>query len=115
MPFGKSDFEDPDIFERLRALTMVRNGYRLQTKFGQLSVRQRRDANEWLNMYIYKNLNCENWFDILLNDFNEMCNEKIFNPDLNEKKDYSNIFIRQSNLEPVLIDKETDIRDTEYK
>lgn len=115
MPFGKTDFENPDIFERLRALAMVNTGHKLQGKFSDLSVKQRRDTNDWLNTYIYQKLNCDNWMDTLLSDFNDMCNEKLFDPDLSSKKDYSNVFVRQSSSEPVLLDKETDIRDTEYR
>lgn len=115
MSFCKTDFEDPNIFERLRALSMVRTGNKLQSKFGDLTLKQRRAANEWLNTYIFKNLNCDNWKDVLLSDFQILCEEELFDPNLNAKNDYTNIFVRQSSLEPVLLDKETNIEDTEYK
>jgi len=115
MPFTKENFNDPDIFERLRALSMVRTGNKLQTRFDNLTLKKQRFANEWLNTYIFQKLDCDNWKDILLSDFQILCNEELFDPSLSEKKDYTNVFVRQSSLEPVLIDKETDIRDTEYK
>lgn len=115
MPFTKEDFSDPDIFERLRALSMVRTGNKLQTHFDNLTFKQRRIANEWLNTYIYQSLNCDNWMEILLSDFQILCEEELFDPKLSTKKDYTNTFIRQSSIEPVLIDKDVDIRDTEYK
>ncbi len=115
MAFCKTDFEDPDIFERLRALSMVRTGNKLQTRFDNLTLKQRRIANEWLNTYIYQKLDCDNWKEILLSDFQILCEEELFDHNLSEKKDYTNVFVRQSSLEPVLIDKETNIEDTEYK
>lgn len=115
MPFTKEDFSDPDIYERLRALTMVRTGSKLQMRINDLPMKQRRIANEWLNTYIHQRLNCENWKDTLLSDFQIMCEEEIFDPALSAKKDYTNIFVRQSSDVPVLLDKDVDIRDTEYK
>ena len=66
MPFSKTDYETPEVFERLRALTMVKCGHHIQTSMKQLSLKQIRIANDWLNTYIYQKLNCENWFDVLI-------------------------------------------------
>jgi hypothetical protein len=115
MPFTKEDFSDPDVFERLRALSMVRTGNKLQTRFENLTIKQQRFANEWLNTYIFQKLDCDNWMDILLSDFQNLCEEELFDPNLSAKNDYTNVFVRQASSEPVLLDKETDIRDTEYK
>jgi hypothetical protein len=115
MPFTKEDFSNPDIFERLRALSMVRTGNRLQARFEDLTLKKQRFANEWLNTYIFQKLDCDNWLDILLKDFQILCEEELFDPNLGAKHDYTNVFVRQSSIEPVLLDKETDIRDTEYK
>ena len=112
--FNQTDFADPDIFERLRALSVVRTGHHIQTSFYELNLKQRRLTNEWLNMYINKFLNCDNWMETLLSDFQTICDEELFDPELSAKKDYTNIFVRRSCIEPKLIDKETDIRDTEY-
>jgi len=112
--FNQTDFADPDIFERLRALSVVRTGHHIQTSIYELNLKQRRLANEWLNMYINKFLNCDNWMETLLSDFQTICDEELFDPKLSAKKDYTNTFVRQSCIEPKLIDKETDIRDTEY-
>lgn len=115
MPFTKDDFNDPNIFERLRALSMVRTGNKLQTRFDDLTIKKKRMANEWLNTYIFQKLDCDNWLDILLSDFQILCEEEIFDHNLSAKNDYTNVFVRQSSSEPVLLDKETDIRETEYK
>lgn len=115
MSFCKSDFEDPEIFERLRALSICKTGNKIQTNFHNLTMKKKREANEWLNSYIFNKLNCDNWREILLNDFQILCHEELFDPDLNSKNDYTTIFVKQSNLEPVLIDKEINIEDTEYK
>lgn len=115
MPFTKEDFSDPDIFERLRALAMVRTGNKLQTRFDSLTIKQRRHANEWMNTYIFQKLDCDNWMEVLLSDFQNLCEEELFDPNLGAKKDYTNVFVRQSSIEPVLLDKDVDIRDTEYK
>jgi hypothetical protein len=107
--FNQTDFADPNIFERLRALSVVRTGHRIQTSFHDLNLKQRRLANEWLNMYINEFLTCDNWFDILLGDFQTICDEELFDPELSAKKDYTNIYVRQSCSEPKLIEKESDI------
>lgn len=114
-PFNQTDFADPAIFERLRALSVVRTGHHIQTSFHDLSIKQKRVTNEWLNMYIKEFLSCDNWFDTLLSDFQNLCEEELFDPKLSAKKDYTNIFVRRSCTEPFLIDKETDIADTEYR
>ena len=115
MPFTKDDFSDPDIFERLRALSMVRTGNKLQTRFDDLTFKKKRIANEWLNTYIYQKLDCDNWMEVLLSDFQILCDEELFDPKLNAKQDYTNVYVKQSCIEPVLIGKDVDIRDTEYK
>jgi hypothetical protein len=113
--FTKEDFETPDIFERLRALTMVKCGHHIQTTMQQLSLKQKRVANDLLNTYIYQKLNCDDWTTVLIDDFQKICNEELFDPELTYKKDYSNIYVRETNTFPVLIDKDTDISETEYR
>jgi hypothetical protein len=44
-----------------------------------------------------------------------MCNEEIFDPALSCKKDYSNLYVRDSNTFPILLDKDIDIAETEYR
>ena len=115
MAFSKTDYNNSDIFERLRALTMVRCGHHIQTSMSSLSLKQQRIANDWLNTYIYQKLNCDNWLDCLISDFQIMCNEEIFDPALSCKKDYSNLYVRDSNTFPILLDKDIDIAETEYR
>ena len=115
MLFCKTDYETPEIFERLRALAMVKCGHHIQTSMSQLSLKQKRIVNDWLNAYIFTQLNCENWLDCLIADFQIICNEELFDPELSSKKDYINLFVRDTNTFPVLIDKDTDISETEYR
>ena len=113
--FTKEDYETPEIFERLRALTMVKCGYNIQTSMLQLSLKQKRIVNDWLNTYIYQNLNCENWLEILIADFQIICNEELFDPELSSKKDYTNIYVRDTNTFPILLEKDVDISETEFR
>jgi hypothetical protein len=115
MNFSKTDYENPEVFERLRALTMVKCGHHIQTTMTQLSLKQKRIVNDWLNAYISSNLQCLNWLDVLIDDFQIICNEELFDPGLSYKKDYTNLYIRESNTFPILIDKDTDISETEYR
>jgi uncharacterized protein VirK/YbjX len=113
--FSKTDFEDKDVSERLRALTMVKCGHHIQTSMLQLSLKQKRIANDWLNTYIYQKLQCDHWLQVLIADFQIICNEELFDPELSSKKDYTNLFVRDTNTFPVLLEKDTDISTTEYK
>lgn len=115
MPFSKTDYEDPDVFERLRALTMVKCGHNIQKTMLEMNAKQKRIANEWLNTYIYEKLNCDNWLEVLIADFNIICNEELFDPELSYKKDYTNVYVRNSNAFPILLEKEVDISETEYR
>jgi hypothetical protein len=115
MPFCKSDFTDPDVFERLRALSIVHCGHKIQTSFHDLTMKQQRFVNTYLNEYIQKKLDCDNWLEVLLGDFQILCNEELFDPSLNAKNDYTNTYVRASNITPVLLEKEVDIADTEFK
>ena len=72
-------------------------------------------ANDWLNAYISDKLNCDNWLQVLCDDFQILCEEEIFDHNLSSKHDYTNIRIKQSSLEPVLLEKDVNIADTEYK
>ena len=90
--FSKTDFEDKDVSERLRALTMVKCGHHIQTNMLQLSLKQKRIANDWLNTYIYQKLQCDHWLQVLIADFQIICNEELFDPELSSKKDYTNLF-----------------------
>jgi len=105
--FCKTDFENPKVIEKLRAVTMVKSGHHIQTTMSILSLKQKRIVNDWLNAYIVSNLQCENWEAILFNDFQQVCNEELFDPALSPKKDYTNIYIRDTNMVPFLMEKST--------
>jgi hypothetical protein len=104
--FCKTDFENPKVIEKLRAVTMVKSGHNIQTTMSLLSLKQKRIVNIWLNTYIATNLQCENWEAVLFNDFQQVCNEELFDPALSPKKDYTNIYIRDTNMVPFLMEKD---------
>jgi len=91
--FSPQDYADPDIIERLRALTMVKLNKNILTKFSSLSAKEQRLANLELNKYIKESLGETNWKDTLINDFNLVANEEVFQ---NPKFDYSKVYVRPS-------------------
>ncbi len=91
--FSPSDYAEPDILERLRALTMVKLNKNILTKFSSLSVKEQRLANLELNKYIKDSLGKEDWKETLINDFNLVANEEVFQ---NPKFDYSKVYVRPS-------------------
>ena len=93
--FNPSDYADPDIYERLRALSMVKINNNILTKFSSLSLKEQRLANLELNKYIRESLaNRENWKDTLINDFNMVADEEVFE---NPKFDYAKVYVPPSN------------------
>jgi len=71
-----------------------------------LTAKGKRLTNEYLNNYIRHSLNTPDWEEVLQRDFNELCNEEIFDDSFGEKADYTNLAVRQVNTEPVLMVKE---------
>ena len=92
--FSPSDYADPDIYERLRALSMVKINKNILTKFSSLSLKEQRLANLELNKYIRESLGGTDWKDTLINDFNMVANEEVFQ---NPKFDYAKVYVPPSN------------------
>lgn len=101
--FNQEDFKNPITFEMLRAIAMVKTGNPLLSHFSNLSAKQKRVVNEFLNNYIRNTLADEDWELRLQEDFNELCQEEIFDDSFGEKRDYTNIFVRNTNTEPLLL------------
>jgi hypothetical protein len=110
--FNKSDFENPVTFEMLRAVATVGAGNHIMQPYASLTAKQKRLTNEFLNNYIKTALSGADWEQRLQEDFNRLCNEEIFDDTLGEKKDYTVFPVKQSSIDPVLI--EGDITETEY-
>ena len=91
--FTQADFLDPDIFERLRAIFVVKTNKNIMSKFSSLSLKEKRLANLELNNYIKENLTTETWKDTLIADFNAICREEIFE---NPKFDYAKLYVPPS-------------------
>lgn len=102
--FNKSDFENPETFEMLRAIAVVGAGAPIMHPFATLSAKQKRLTNEYLNNYIKTSLSSADWKEKLQQDFNNLCHEEIFDDTLGEKNDYTVFPVKQSNSEPVLIE-----------
>lgn len=100
--FNKSDFENPMVYEMLRAISVVKCGHPIMTQFSLMSLKSKRIANEYLNNYIKNTLNTVDWEQILQGDFNQLCQEEIFDDSFGEKRDYTNLFVRHTTTEPVL-------------
>lgn len=99
--FGLEDFARKEIREKLHVITLSKmNKYPLMD-FNSLSLKEKRIGNEILNDYISK-LPKEDWFLKLTSDFNQVCQEDIFN---NPKIDYTSSLFKQQpyeNFEPVV-------------
>ena len=104
--FGKTDFENPITMEMLRAISTVKCGHPIMMPYTLLSAKSKRLTNEYLNNYIRNSLNTPDWEEILQRDFNELCQEEIFDDSFGEKQDYTNLAVKQTNTEPVLMVKE---------
>ncbi len=91
--FTQTDFNDPDIFERLRAISVVKINKNIMTNFRTLSLKEKRLANLELNNYIKESLGTESWRDTLIFDFNAICREEIFE---NPKFDYAKVYVPPS-------------------
>ena len=83
------------IYERLRAIFVAKINKNILTKFSSLSLKEQRLANLELNKYIRECLgNREDWKDTLINDFNMVANEEVFQ---NPKFDYAKVYVPPSN------------------
>ena len=101
--FTKEDFTNPITWEMLRAIATVKCGHSIMTPFNSFAIKQKRVVNEYLNNYIKNSLAGEDWELVLQSDFNDLCQEEIFDDSFGEKRDYTNIFVKNHNPEPVLI------------
>ncbi len=88
--FTNEDFLDPDVFERLRAISVVRINKNIMTKFSTLSIKEKRLANEQLNNYIKEKLNGTDWKETLIAEFNAICREELWE---NPKFDFSKVYV----------------------
>ena len=87
---NQTDFNDPDIFERLRAISVVKINKNIMTKFSSLSLKEKRLANEQLNNYIKQYLGEDSWKETLIHDFNTICSEELWE---NPKFDFSKLYV----------------------
>ena len=95
MSFCLADFENKEIREKLHVITLSRfNKYPL-TNFHSLSMKEKRIANEILNKYI-KDLPDANWGEVITKEFNQICQEEIFN---NPKIDFTSVEFKQKPYE----------------
>ena len=94
-PFCMEDFSRKEIRDMLYCVTFSRfNKYPL-TDLKTLSLKEKRIVNEILNDYIHK-LPKEDWLSKLTADFNQVCQEDIFE---NPKIDYTSSHFKQQPIE----------------
>lgn len=74
--FTKDDFLKPEIGEKLSVIIMNKMKKPVLTAFKNLKIREKKEFNELLNQYI-QTLG-EDWDNILTKDFNETCQEELF-------------------------------------
>ena len=103
--FCPDDFLNKDIKEKLQVVTMSKMGKYPLTDFETLSIKEKRVANEIVNEYIRKLPTLsKDWNDKLSYDFNQVCNEEIFN---HPKIDFTQAIFKQKSAEEFPIE-ETD-------
>ena len=104
MSFCLADFENKEVREKLHVVTLSRlNKYPL-TNFKSLTMKEKRLANEILNNYI-KDLPAANWAEVVTKDFNQICQEEIFD---NPKIDYTTTAFKQKPYEECMPVTETE-------
>ncbi len=91
--FTQDDFKDPDIIERLRAISMVRINKNIMTAFASLSLKEKRLANIEVNKYIKESLGGADWKETLLAEFAEICREELWET---PKFDFSKVYVAPS-------------------
>jgi hypothetical protein len=101
--FCPDDFLNKDIKEKLQVITMSKLGKYPLTDFETLTMKEKRVANEIVNEYIRKLPTLKaDWNDKLTYDFNQVCNEEIFN---HPKIDFTQGIVKQrpiENFEPII-------------
>ena len=96
--FSKDDFNSNNT-QRLLVLIMTEMKYPPLTSFKSLAPSLKAKFNRLMNEYIQAKLQDDNWYEILINDFNRIVNEDI----LNEDVDPSKIYVPICNTEPELL------------
>ena len=75
--FDKSDFENPEVVEKLRLIIMEQLELPLMQNFHLLGELKKAEFNMALNKYIYELP--EEWEEIVDADFGSTCKNKLFN------------------------------------
>ena len=78
-PFTKADFMKPEVAQKLSVVIMCKMDKPVLTPFNSLKSREKKVFNQLLNNYI--STLGENWNDILIQDFNETCQDELFDTD----------------------------------
>ena len=97
--FSQDDFQEHS--QRLNVIIMSKMNKPVLSSFRRLGEYDKKKFNKLLNQYI-QSLPAEGWLDILMNDFNDITQEAIFN----ENFDPSRIYVSNVNTEPQLLSAE---------
>ena len=83
--FNHEDFKEHSV--RLQVIIMNKLNKSLLTSFHTLSYREKMKFNILLNQYI-QSLPNDNWLDVILEDFNDLCLDNIFTDNFDPSKCY---------------------------
>ena len=101
--FCPDDFIKKEVKDKLVVITLSKMGKYPLSEFDALSMKEKRIANEIVNEYVRKlPVLRDEWEKKLTNDFNQICNEEIFN---NPKIDYTQAIFKQrpiDEFDPIL-------------
>lgn len=101
--FCPDDFIKKEVKDKLVVITLSKMGKYPLSEFDSLSMKEKRIANEIVNEYVRKlPVLRDEWEKKLTNDFNQICNEEIFN---NPKIDYTQAIFKQrpiDEFDPIL-------------
>lgn len=83
--FSQEDFKEQST--RLQLIIMSKLNKPLLTSFHSLSAREKVKFNKLLNQYV-QSLPKEDWLEVLLDDFNEVCLDHLFTDSFDPSKCY---------------------------
>jgi hypothetical protein len=85
--FSKDNFTKENA-QRISVIIMTKMGRPPLTPFASLPDSQKTKFNRVMNEYINENLQRDDWFDVLLTEFNRIVNEDILNEDFDPSKQF---------------------------
>jgi len=95
--FNQNDFQIHS--QRLSVIIMKKMNKPILTSFRRITENEKKKFNKLLNEYIHS-LPSEEWLDTIINDFNDIVQEDVFNDGF----DPSKVYVPNVNTEPQLLE-----------